>query len=191
MNAWQKRYPPYEGEKPYLYFAFAQADSARVWKIVKILLERGCPVWYACGPAGSAQEVLRRQNKAAGARLTLLYLSDAAVLDKDTKTMVLVNQKLERPLLCLDPDGADRRLSMGLREDLPQLSLQALRREEDLEAALIHADGFSQELFGEPVRVTCSCSRESRTSLSSEPSTSGNRSTESRLQLRSSVAASS
>ena len=29
MKDWIKRYPPYEGEEPYMYLAFAQAGSTR------------------------------------------------------------------------------------------------------------------------------------------------------------------
>ena len=153
MKNWQKRYPPYEGEEPYLYLAFAEADGAKVWKLMKLLLSRGCRVWYCCGLAGSAEELLRRQARAGGAALTMVYLTDAAIADKDTKSYVLVNQKFDEPILCLDPDGVDRRLSMGLREDTPHIPLYSLKKKEEIESAILHAEGFSQEMLGVPVRI--------------------------------------
>lgn len=153
MKNWQKRYPPYKGSEPYLYFAFAEADSAKAWQIMRILLERGCRVWYGSGPSGNADELLRRQKRAEGADLTLLYLTDAACADKDTKSNILVNQKNGKPILCLDPDGADRRLSMGLYETAPHLPLYRLKSRKEIENAVIRAEGFSQEILGEPVRV--------------------------------------
>ena len=153
MKNWQKRYPPYEGGEPYLYFAFAEADSAKAWQIMRILLERGCRVWYGSGPSGNADELLRRQKRAEGADLTLLYLTDAACADKDTKSNILVNQKNGKHILCLDPDGADRRLSMGLYETVPHLPLYRLKSRKEIENAVIRAEGFSQEILGEPVRV--------------------------------------
>ena len=153
MKNWQKRYPPYEGSEPYLYFAFAEADSAKAWQIMRILLERGCRVWYGSGPSGNADELLRRQKRAEGADLTLLYLTDAACADKDTKSNILVNQKNGKHILCLDPDGADRRLSMGLYETVPHLPLYRLKSRKEIENAVIRAEGFSQEILGEPVRV--------------------------------------
>ena len=153
MKNWQKRFPPYEGEKPYLYFAFAEADARRVWPVVRLLLERGCRAWYSLGPAGSAEKLLHRQERARGAALTLLYLTDAACADADTKSSVLVNQNRDRPILCLDPDGTDRRLAMGLREDIPHLPLYRLNGRGELENALIHAEGFSQKILGDPVKV--------------------------------------
>ena len=153
MKNWQKRYPPYEGSEPYLYFAFAEADSAKAWQIMRILLERGCRVWYGSGPSGNADELLRRQERAEDANLTLLYLTDAACADKDTKSNVLVNQKNGKHILCLDPDGADRRLSMGLYETVPHLPLYRLKSRKEIENAVIRAEGFSQEILGEPVRV--------------------------------------
>lgn len=148
-----KQYPPYEGDEPYLYFAFAEGDRARAWKIMRILLERGCRVWYCQGPAGSAQNVLRRQERAAGAALTILYLTDNACGDKDTKSNVLVNQKYSRQILCLDPDHADRRLSMGLHENIPHIPLYRMKSSADIENAVIHSDGFSQEVLGDPVNT--------------------------------------
>ncbi len=152
MKNWHKKYPPYEGGEPYLYLAFADADSAKVWPVMRILLERGCRVWYSLGSAGGADEFLHRQERSGKAALTLLFLTDAVRADNDTKTNVLVNQKLEHPILSLDPDGKDRYLSMGLRETVPRIPLHKLSRD-DWETAILHAEGFSQELLGEPVRV--------------------------------------
>ena len=153
MKNWHKYYPPYEGEEPYLYVAFAAADEKKVWKILRPLLERGCRVWYRFGPAGGADNLLHDQELSSGAALTLLYLTDAACADKDTKSNVLVNQKYSRPILCLDPDGTDRRLRMGLREDVLHIPLYELRGSGEIEDAIIHAEGFSQDIIGEPVKI--------------------------------------
>ena len=153
MKNWHKYFPPYEGEEPYLYVAFAAADETKVWKILRPLLERGCRVWYRFGPAGGADNLLHDQERSSGAALTLLYLTDAACADKDTKSNVLVNQKYGRPILCLDPDGTDRRLRMGLREDVLHIPLYELRGSGEIEDAIIHAEGFSQDIIGEPVKI--------------------------------------
>ena len=154
MKQWMKQIPPYEGDQPYLYFAFAEADSTRVWKILQPLLERGCRIWYSCGSAGSAEELLHRQERAAGAALTVVYLTDAACADKDTKSAVLVNQKFSRPILCLEQDEKDRRLSMNLREDVPTIALYRLQNNAEIESAILHAEGFSQDMLGEPVKIS-------------------------------------
>ena len=153
MKNWHKYFPPYEGEEPYLYVAFAAAAEKKVWKILRPLLERGCRVWYRFGPAGGADNLLHDQERSSGAALTLLYLTDAACADKDTKSNVLVNQKYGRPILCLDPDGTDRRLRMGLREDVLHIPLYELRGSGEIEDAIIHAEGFSQDIIGEPVKI--------------------------------------
>ncbi len=152
MKSWMKQAPPYEGGQPYLYFAFAEEDASRVWKLLRPLLARGCRVWYCCGPAGGAEELLHRQERCEKAALTVVYLTDAACRDRDTKSAVLVNQKYDRPILCLDPDAKDRRLSMNLRETVPHVPLYRLSRE-DRESALLHADGFSQDMLGEPIKI--------------------------------------
>ena len=153
MKKMTNQAPPYEGSQPYMYFAFAESDSARVLKLLRPLLARGCRVWYCVGPAGSAEELLRRQERSAGAALTVVYLSDATCADKDTKSAVLVNQKFERPILCLDPDEKDRRLSMNLRETIPHVPLYQLSDSTDWENAILHADGFSQDMIGEPIKI--------------------------------------
>ncbi|MBP3217140.1 MAG: hypothetical protein J6M46_02085 [Lachnospiraceae bacterium] len=153
MKDWTKLISPYEGEEPYLYLAFAEEDSRKVWAILRPLLERGCRVWYCVGSSANADDFLDRQRRAAGAALTLLYLTDAACTDLDTKTNVLVNQEAGRPVLCLDPDGKDRRLFMGLREEIPHLSLSHLTGSAEVENAILHGVGFSQELIGDPVKI--------------------------------------
>ena len=149
---WTKQIPPSEGDAPYLYFAFAGEDCRRVWKLLRPLLARGCRVWYCVGSAGSAEELLRRQERAAGAALTVVYLTDALCADKDAKSFVLVNQKFGRPILCLDPDEKDRRLAMNLRETIPHVPLYRLS-EKERESAVLHAEGFSQDMLGEPIRL--------------------------------------
>ena len=149
---WIKQLPPYEGDQPYLYLAFAEEDSGRVWKLLRPLLARGCRVWYCVGPAGSAEELLRRQERCEKAALTVVFLTDALCADRDSKSAVLVNQKYNRPILCLDPDEKDRRLDMNLRETVPHVSLYQLPSEE-WESAVLHAEGFSQAMLGEPIRI--------------------------------------
>ena len=153
MSSWQKKYPPYEGNEPYLYFAFADGDARKAWSVMKVLLGRGCRVWYCTGPAGTSQELLRRQSRASGAELTLLYLTDALEADKDSKTRMMVNQKNGRPLLCLDTDGKNHNLAMDIHESTPSIPLYQLKGEEDLETALIRAEGFTQNMLDKPVAV--------------------------------------
>lgn len=148
-----REFTPYEGDDPYLYFAFAEADSRKVREYLRLLYERGCRVWYSRGKADGPEEVLRRQGRYRGAALTLVYLSDEACRDQNTKSSVLVNQKFDSPILCLDPDGRDRVLAMGLRESVPHIPLYRIRSREELEDAIFHAEGFSQELLGEPVKI--------------------------------------
>lgn len=154
MSSWQKKYPPYEGEEPYLYFAFAEGDTRKAWRVMKVLLRRGCRVWYCVGAAGNSRELLRRQARASGAELTLLYLSDALEADKDSKTRIMVNQKDQKALLCLNADGKNHNLAMDIHESTPSIPLYQLKSEEELETALIRAEGFTQNMLDKPVAVS-------------------------------------
>lgn len=151
MKDWRKQAPPYEGKEPYLYLAFADADAGRLGELVRLLKKRGLRIWYSTGPAGSADELLRRQQRALGAEMTVVYLTDAMTQDQDGKTSILVNQKNGKKILCIDRDATDRALTMGLHESVPHLSAWQYPKTEDLEEALIRSDGFTQEMFGEPV----------------------------------------
>lgn len=153
MKSWQKKYPPYEGTEPYLYLAFSDADARKVWPVLKVLLERGCRVWYCTGPAGNSQELLHRQERAAGAVWTLLYLSDAMAADKESKSRVMVNQKTQKPITCLDSDGVNRYLAMDIRESTPSIPLYRCKKAEDLDAELIRSEGYSQAFVGTPVKL--------------------------------------
>ena len=153
MKDWRKQAPPYEGTEPYLYLAFADADAGRIGGLVRLLLKRGLRLWYSTGPAGSADELLRRQQRALGAEMTVVYLTDAMTQDQDGKASILVNQKNGRKILCIDRDAADRALTMGLHESVPHLPAWQYPKTEDLEEALIRSDGFTQEMFGEPVLI--------------------------------------
>lgn len=152
-NDLQKQIPPYEGTEPYLYLAFADADINAIRKLLIPLVTRGCRVWYCTGAAGSADALLHRQERSAGAALTVLYMTDATCADTNTKSNVLVNQKYDRPILCLDPDGKDRRLTMGLRETVPHVSLYKCKTVEEQVLAILHGEGFSHRLLGAPMVV--------------------------------------
>lgn len=149
----QKLIPPYEGTEPYLYFAFSEADMKAVRKLLIPLVTRGCRVWYCTGTAGSAEALLHRQERSAGAALTVFYMTDAACADTNTKSNLLVNQKNGRPILCLDPDGKDRRLTMGLRETVPHVPLYKCKTIEEQVLNILHGEGFSQQLLGTPMAV--------------------------------------
>ena len=153
MKGWQKNYPPYEGTEPYLYFAFADADAQKVWPVMKVLLKRGCRVWYCTGPAGSSQELLRRQQRASGAAWTLLYLTDALAADKESKSRIMVNQKDQKRITCLKTDDVNRYLAMDIREATPSIPLYHCKKEAELEEALIQAEGYTQNMVGKPVKL--------------------------------------
>ena len=153
MKSWQKKYPPYEGAEPYLYFAFADADHRKAWSVMKVLLKRGCRVWYCTGPAGDSRELLRRQERAAGAAWTLLYLTDAMTADKEGKSRIMANQKEHKCITCLDTDGINRYLAMDLRESTPRIPLSHCKKDAQLDEALIRAEGYSQDILGKPVKI--------------------------------------
>ena len=45
----EKRFPPYQGREPYLYFCFSAADRKRVRPLLERMYARGTRVWYSIG----------------------------------------------------------------------------------------------------------------------------------------------
>ena len=153
MKKWQKKYKPCSGDEPYLFFAFADKDSGKAWAVMKLLLERGIRVWNCSDTAESAQELENNQKMAANAEATFLLLTDAAVSNKNLKSLILAIQNDKRTLTALNPDGEDRRLAMNLKETVPQIILRDYTGKTALADALCHTEGITQSIIGEPVRV--------------------------------------
>jgi len=153
MKSWLKNYPPYEGEEPYLYLAFADADIRKVWPVMKILRKRGCRVWYCAGPAGSSRELLHRQERSAGAVWTVLFLTDALTADKESKSRIMTIQKGQKKITCLNTDKTNRYLAMDIRESTPSIPLYCCKTEAELDEALIRSEGYTQDLIGKPEKV--------------------------------------
>ena len=145
----QRIYPPYEGRDPYLFLCFSDADASAVEPLLKRLCGRGCRVWYSIGRSADVNVLAHRQERANGAALTVLYLSDRARSDTDVKSAVLLAQSRGCPIICLDTDREDSGLSMGLTEQARHIPAWRLPSAEAVETELIRTEGFSQELIGE------------------------------------------
>ena len=150
MAAIEKQCPPYTGEQPFLYLCFADADTDRLRPLFRRLYERGCRIWYPVGHGGSAAERERRDARMQKARLVILYQTKHARADHAAKSAVLVCQEKNIPIVSIDTDDAESALSMGL--DPRAVHIKA-RGGVAQEAALLRADGFSQELIGPPQKV--------------------------------------
>lgn len=142
-----KRYPPYEGNDPYMYFAFPAAEADRVEPVLKLLYQRGVRVWYARKGSG-AEWRQHRLERSLGARLAVIWLSPAALEDADeVKSAVLYCQSKEIRVISVDLVDSDD-LSTGFTADTFHIDGKHMTPEE-LEKTLIRTEGFSQELMGE------------------------------------------
>jgi len=150
MAGFSELFPPYGGDQPYLYFCFSDADKSRLQSLFRRLYERGCRIWYPTGYGGTVAERERRDARMRKARLVVLYQTKRARTDQAVKSAVLVCQEKNIPIISLDADDAESTLSMGL--DSRAVHLKA-RSADAAEAALLHANGFSQELIGPPQPV--------------------------------------
>ena len=146
----EKRYPPYAGTEPYLHLCFSDADAKRVRPLLHRLYLRGVRVWYACSDETDRTARRLREERMLGAAVTVLFLTDAFRRDRRAKGDMLVCQNAGRPILCLNTDGGDGGLSIGLHPSTPEAAFSRQSRAADWEAAILRADGFTQSLIGEP-----------------------------------------
>ena len=146
----EKRFPPYQGREPYLYFCFSAADRKRVRPLLERMYARGTRVWYSIGKPRDLAERREREARMTGAALVVLYLTAAARGDVDFKNAALYCQDRGLRLLCIDADGGDSALSFGFTAKARHLDGLAYHSAVSLEAALVRCEGFSQELIGRP-----------------------------------------
>lgn len=147
-SALEHRYPPYVGSDPYLHLCFSDRDTDAVRPLVALLYERGVRLWYATGKSARTDVLALRNERADHAALTVLYLSEAARADTDVKDVVLYCQEQGLPMACIDADEGDHGLSVGLTRAVPHVPAWQMSSAEEVEEALVHVDGFVQELVG-------------------------------------------
>lgn len=152
MTALETLYPPYDGTEPYLHLCFAEASGKKVRALLRRLSARGVRVWYASGAAADRGELERRERRMLSADLTVVYLDEAFRGDASAKSRLLACQRTGQPVVCLNTDGGDSGLSIGLHATAAEIKLNPIDSVKDTERALLHAEGFSQALIGEPVK---------------------------------------
>ena len=148
-----KQYPPYTGSEPYLHLCFSEADGSRVRPLLKKLYSRGVRVWYDCIESADREARDTRTSRMCKAALTVVYLTDSFRRDRRAKSDLLICQRANQPLFCLNTDGKDSGLSIGLHPNTPEYICPRGSRAEEQESAILRADGFSQALIGHPQKV--------------------------------------
>lgn len=145
-------FPPYEGDEPYLYLCFDEADAGRVRPLLAALYKRGCRVWYSMGKAADAKRIERRSARIRHASLLLLYLTPDAANDEAMKSMLGYYQEFGGPVISVEaaPSSELGGLSYVLAERAQRVRAYDLPDTETLLAAILRTDGFSQTLMGEP-----------------------------------------
>ena len=144
-------FPPYAGNEPYLYLCFPEASGKKVKTLLRRLYRRGVRVWY--GTEASADRSAREamNGRMLGASLTVVYLDEAFRGDPAAKSRLLACQRSGQRIVCLNTDGGDSGLSIGLHADAEEIQLGRNDGAEAAEQALLRARGFSQTLIGEPI----------------------------------------
>lgn len=89
---------PYEGNEPYLYFAFCRTDESKIIALLEQLNRRGCRVWY-----GTGNNRAHRLERTSHASLVIVFMSAGAMSDQDEiKSTALYCQSKGIPVLVID-----------------------------------------------------------------------------------------
>ena len=153
MRQAAKSVPPYAGQEPYLHFCFSEASGKKALALLERLYVRGVRVWY---PVEAPKEQTARDAQDArmlSAAVTVIYLDEAFRNDSAAKSRLLTCQQNAQPIICINTDGGDSGLSIGLHADTVVIRPKRGEGADSFEQELLHTDGFSQELIGEPGKI--------------------------------------
>ncbi len=152
MAAYEKQYPPYTGNDPYLFLCFSAPAGRKTLGLLSRLCRRGVRVWYPPEKSGARSEREANGKRMLSASLTVILLDEALRNDPAAKGRLLACQRAGHKIVCLNTDGGDSGLSIGLLPGAEEIRFSRGARAEEFEYELIRSEGFSRELIGEPVR---------------------------------------
>lgn len=152
MAAYEKQYPPYTGNDPYLFLCFSAPAGKKTLGLLSRLCLRGVRVWYPLKSSAARAEREASDRRMLSASLTVILLDEAFRNDPAAKGRLLACQRAGHRIICLNTDGGDSGLSIGLLPGAEEIRFSRGARAEELEYELIRSEGFSRELIGEPGR---------------------------------------
>lgn len=142
MKAFRNKYPPYVGKDPYIFLCFEATDMKIAEPILKRLWQRGCRIWY---PLPDSSEI-ENQSMMERAGLVLVIHSPQYAVSKAKRNMMFLQSK-GVPIIVVDCIRGDV-ISTG--EHAGTVHVSAIDGVSDsVEAAIITADGFSQDFIGQ------------------------------------------
>ena len=150
MHSLTKTFPPYAGDEPYMHLCFAEESAGEASALLRRLRMRGVRVWYCTGNAADRKVREENERRMLGARVTAVFLDEAFRNDPAAKSRLLTCQREGQPVICLNTDGGDGGLSLGLHADAHEVKLRRGASAGEAEEALLRAEGFTQELIGAP-----------------------------------------
>lgn len=142
-----KKYPPYEGEDPYIYYCFSPSDTEKAEELLKRLWQRGCRIWYCIGETSDLKLAAYRHERMTGAGLAVVYVSSGLQRDS-SKRNVMFLQSGGTPVIAVDGEAVTN-LSLGLREQTPHIDATG-GIDYGVESELISSELFSRKYIGVP-----------------------------------------
>ena len=156
----QKSYPPYMGDEPYVYFAFASSEAKEAERILAGLYNRGVRVWYCLGPGKTLRESDEQTVRIRNASMLLIYISSTGDKDDFFTANIGYFLNLGKPALLLASDRfTGGGMAFLLNSRLARLTMSDRQDIDALCGDILRSDGFSMDLIGEPQQRSRSAAR--------------------------------
>ena len=149
----EKTYPPYDGKDPYVYLSFRDEDKGRVRPFLKRLYQRGVRVGYATGKVTGLDEAEKVMNRIKQADCFVACTTKDCIKDTSFKDRVIYVEGLpEKKLVVLEMDELTESdyLGLGISKGAQKIDGKNDSSGEKSEDAILHAEGFTTKMIGEP-----------------------------------------
>ena len=143
--------PSYEGDKPYIFISYAHKDSSLVLPAIRIIQDRGYPVWYDAGIRPGSTWTDDIANHIENAALVISFLSCNAIDSPHCKAEISHAFNNRKPMLSVRLDQV--KLPSGMEMQLSQSQmLPAFLENEDSYLLKLTNQPFIEETAGAALR---------------------------------------
>lgn len=147
--SFEKRYPPYTGNEPYVFLCFHPGSEGWIRPILDRLYRRGVRVWYPVGKNTGIKAASHQAERMAHAGFMLFCADSVSRQDVNQKDFGHSFEASRKPLLLLTRELTEKDLlGLGFSTNPPTLASES-RTAEQLEYEILQSNGFSRRFMGD------------------------------------------
>lgn len=108
-------FPPYRGDKDYVFVSYAHKDDAAVFDLIRRLHEKKYRVWYDQGIDAGANWPQTVAEKLLGSRMVLIFLSENAVRSQNCQREINYAVSRRKDMVVIKLDECDVPADMAMQ----------------------------------------------------------------------------